>query len=56
MKQTTLRNGMGFAARLTLLFIGLKLTGYVRWHWWQVLILIGAVVGGVVGTALLEDR
>lgn len=29
--------GVGFAGFLTLLFIGLKLTGYISWSWWWVL-------------------
>ena len=29
--------GIGFFGLLTVLFIGLKLTGYVSWSWWWVL-------------------
>lgn len=29
--------GIGFLGLLTILFIGLKLTGYVGWSWWWVL-------------------
>lgn len=29
--------GIGFFGLLTLLFIGLKLTGYITWSWWWVL-------------------
>lgn len=29
--------GVGFLGLLTLLFIGLKLTGYIAWSWWWVL-------------------
>jgi hypothetical protein len=29
--------GIGFCGLLTILFIGLKLTGYVHWSWWWVL-------------------
>lgn len=29
--------GVGFVGLLTLLFIGLKLTGYITWSWWWVL-------------------
>lgn len=29
--------GIGFFGLLTILFIGLKLTGYVDWSWWTVL-------------------
>ena len=29
--------GIGFPGLLTVLFIGLKLTGYITWSWWWVL-------------------
>lgn len=29
--------GIGFVGLLTILFIGLKLTGYITWSWWWVL-------------------
>jgi hypothetical protein len=29
--------GIGFSGLLTVLFIGLKLTGYISWSWWWVL-------------------
>lgn len=29
--------GIGFLGLLTVLFIGLKLTGHVTWSWWWVL-------------------
>lgn len=29
--------GIGFFGLLTILFIGLKLTGYIQWSWWWVL-------------------
>lgn len=29
--------GIGFTGMLTILFIGLKLTGYIDWPWWWVL-------------------
>lgn len=29
--------GIGFCGLLTVLFIGLKLTGYIAWSWWWVL-------------------
>ena len=29
--------GIGFAGLLTVLFIGLKLTGAIAWSWWWVL-------------------
>jgi|DEB0MinimDraft_3_1074331.scaffolds.fasta_scaffold188694_2 hypothetical protein len=30
--------GISFIGLLQLLFIGLKLTGYITWAWWQVLL------------------
>lgn len=29
--------GIGFCGLLTVLFIGLKLTGHIAWSWWWVL-------------------
>lgn len=29
--------GIGFFGLLTILFVGLKLTGYIAWSWWWVL-------------------
>lgn len=31
------KSGIGFLPLLCLLFVGLKLTGYVAWSWWWVL-------------------
>lgn len=33
----TQSGGIGFFGLLTVLFIGLKLTGYIAWSWWWVL-------------------
>lgn len=30
-------SGIGFAGMLAILFIGLKLTGFITWSWWWVL-------------------
>jgi hypothetical protein len=30
-------SGISFPGLLTVLFIGLKLTGYINWSWWWVL-------------------
>ena len=30
-------NGIGFFGLLTILFIALKLTGFIDWSWWWVL-------------------
>lgn len=39
-------NGMGFTGWLTILFVGLKLTGYINWPWIWVLspIWIGLLI------------
>jgi hypothetical protein len=29
-------SGIGFGGLLTVLFVGLKLTGYIDWSWWWV--------------------
>lgn len=43
---TASSGGIGFGGILTILFIGLKLTGYIDWSWWFVLspILIPLVI------------
>ena len=43
---TTSSGGIGFAGLLTILFIGLKLTGVISWSWLWVLapLWIGAIV------------
>lgn len=30
-------SSVGFAGLLTVLFVGLKLTGFIAWSWWWVL-------------------
>ncbi|AYP68334.1 hypothetical protein PQE75_gp145 [Bacillus phage vB_BcoS-136] len=37
MNKSTSGGGIGFLGLLTILFIGLKLTGFVEWSWWWVL-------------------
>lgn len=41
--------GITFPQSLTLLFIGLKLTGYIAWSWWLVL----APLWGLWGIAFI---
>lgn len=44
-------SGTGFFGLLAVLFIGLKLTGYIDWSWWWVLapIWLGwAVILGII--------
>lgn len=36
-KSTTNHYGPGLVTLLTVLFVGLKLTGYIAWSWWWVL-------------------
>ncbi len=31
-------SGIGFFGLLTVLFVGLKLTGFISWSWWWVLL------------------
>lgn len=50
MSDSSSSGGVGFAGLLTVLFIGLKLTGHIDWSWWWVLspLWIGALVALVV--------
>lgn len=36
-KSSSSEVSVGLTSLLTLLFIGLKLTGYINWSWWWVL-------------------
>jgi hypothetical protein len=53
--KNTSNNGISFSGLLTILFIGLKLTGFIDWSWWWVLspLWIGLVIGLVVITFAL---
>lgn len=44
-------NGVGFFGLLTILFIGLKLTGYIDWSWFWVLspIIIPTIIIVLIG-------
>ena len=42
--------GMGFLGALTILFVALKLTGYIDWSWWWVTAPLWG--GASVGAAL----
>jgi uncharacterized protein (DUF983 family) len=35
-EQVTSKSGVGFFGLLTILFVGLKLTGFIDWSWWAV--------------------
>jgi hypothetical protein len=59
--------GIGFFGLLTILFIALKLIGYIDWSWWWVLspiwgallfvvVLIAGVVGGMAVKEIRADR
>jgi hypothetical protein len=53
---TSSSGGIGFPGLLTVLFVGLKLTGYISWSWWWVLspLWISALIGlTVVGILLV---
>lgn len=45
--------GIGFVGLLTILFIGLKLTGYIDWSWWWVLSPIWVTISVVSLIALI---
>lgn len=48
---TTQSGGIGFLGLLTIVFITLKLTGYIDWSWWWVL---APLWGGLaLGVAIL---
>ena len=53
---TSTSSGIGFTGLLTILFIALKLTGYIDWSWWWVLspIWISAlVILSILGVILI---
>lgn len=44
--------GASFTSLLTVLFIGLKLTGYIDWSWWWVLCPMWAPIAVLLGLLL----
>lgn len=46
------RGGIGFTGLLTILFVGLKLTGHLDWSWWWVLSPLW-IAGLLAGVALV---
>ena len=54
--------GIGFVGLLTILFIGLKLTGYVTWSWFWILspiwisLVLGAVLFGLILFAVIAGK
>ena len=51
-QETTQSGGIGFLGLLTILFIGLKLTGHINWSWWWVLAPIWGVFALVLVAVL----
>jgi hypothetical protein len=49
-------NPISFVQALGLLFIGLKLTGYIDWHWWWVLSPIWLRYTGIILFWLIIDN
>jgi hypothetical protein len=55
MSDTSSSSGIGFTGLLTIVFITLKLTGYIDWSWVWILspMWIGLATLGVIAVALL---
>ena len=59
---STSSGGIGFPGLLTVLFIGLKLTGHISWSWWWVLsplwisLLLAIVILGIAFIILLLQK
>lgn len=45
--------GIGFVGLLTILFIGLKLTGFIAWSWWWVLSPLWITASVVIAILLI---
>lgn len=59
---TTISSGMGFSGWLTILFIGLKLTGHITWPWvwvlsplWISILIALFILAIVVVIAIVAD-
>lgn len=52
-KQTQATGGIGFLGLLTIVFIVLKLTNFIDWSWWWVLLPLYAVPAFIFGGAIL---
>jgi hypothetical protein len=50
---TSAGGGAGFASLLTVLFIGLKLTGHIAWSWWWILSPLWITAGVVLAIILI---
>jgi len=59
---STSSGGIGFPGLLTVLFIGLKLTGYINWPWLWILspmwisLLLAIVILGIAAIILLLQK
>ena len=59
---TSTSGGIGFPGLLTVLFIGLKLTGYINWPWIWILspmwisLLLAIVILGIAAIILLLQK
>ena len=59
---TSTSGGIGFPGLLTVLFIGLKLTGYINWPWLWILspmwisLLLAIVILGIAAIILLLQK
>ena len=47
------QSGIGLGTLLTVLFVGLKLTGYIAWSWWWVFAPLWIPVVVIVGIAAI---
>lgn len=56
-KSSSSGGGIGLTGMLTVLFVGLKLTGYITWSWWWVLspiwISLGVVTVVLIALAII---
>jgi hypothetical protein len=53
MSDNSKTGGIGFFGILALIFITLKLTGYITWSWWWVLAPLWGPFAFVIGIAIL---
>jgi uncharacterized protein (DUF983 family) len=59
---TSTQSGMGFSGWLTILFIGLKLTGFITWPWvwvlspiWISLLIVLAILAIILLIAIINE-
>lgn len=51
--ETASGGGITFLGALTILFIGLKLTNYINWSWWLVLLPLYGPIAILLGFVLI---